>query len=158
MRNKPLEQDSVVYRQRYLRYYCQMVLPAVYDDSLSYYELLNKVVKYLNDTIHALNENADIIEQKFAELDELKKELDELQEEMDKWKNGDYISQYIEALIQYFDENIIDWVSRVVKYVSFGLDEKGYFKAYIPFSWKFLKFDTIMDCEDSRYGHLILRY
>lgn len=34
-----------------LRYWCQKVLPQVYDDSLSYYELLNKVVDYLNHTI-----------------------------------------------------------------------------------------------------------
>lgn len=33
------------------RYWCQKVLPLVYDDSLSYYELLNKVVVYLNNTI-----------------------------------------------------------------------------------------------------------
>ena len=30
------------------RYWCQKVLPLVYDDSLSYYELLCKVVDYLN--------------------------------------------------------------------------------------------------------------
>lgn len=33
------------------RFWCQTVLPIVYDDSLSYYELLNKVVEYLNNTI-----------------------------------------------------------------------------------------------------------
>lgn len=33
------------------RYWCQKVLPLVYDDSLSYYELLNKMVVYLNNTI-----------------------------------------------------------------------------------------------------------
>ena len=33
------------------RFWCQTVLPLVYDDSLSYYELLNKVVHYLNNTI-----------------------------------------------------------------------------------------------------------
>lgn len=33
------------------RFWCQKVLPLVYDDSLSYYELLNKVVVYLNNTI-----------------------------------------------------------------------------------------------------------
>lgn len=31
------------------RFWCQTALPTVYDDSLSYYELLNKVVEYLND-------------------------------------------------------------------------------------------------------------
>ena len=33
------------------RFWCQTVLPLVYDDSLSYYELLNKVVNYLNNVI-----------------------------------------------------------------------------------------------------------
>lgn len=33
------------------RFWCQKVLPIVYDDSLSYYELLNKVVAYLNNVI-----------------------------------------------------------------------------------------------------------
>ena len=33
------------------RFWCQTVLPLVYDDSLSYYEMLNKVVKYLNNVI-----------------------------------------------------------------------------------------------------------
>ena len=33
------------------RFWCQKVLPLVYDDSLSYMELLNKVVVYLNNTI-----------------------------------------------------------------------------------------------------------
>lgn len=33
------------------RFWCQKVLPLVYDDSLSYYELLNKVVNYLNNVI-----------------------------------------------------------------------------------------------------------
>lgn len=33
------------------RFWCQMALPLTYDDSLSYYELLCKVVNYLNHTI-----------------------------------------------------------------------------------------------------------
>lgn len=37
------------------RYWCQKVLPLVYDDSLSYYELLCKVVNYLNSAIGDIN-------------------------------------------------------------------------------------------------------
>lgn len=37
------------------RFWCQKVLPLVYDDSLSYYELLCKVVVYLNNTIADVN-------------------------------------------------------------------------------------------------------
>lgn len=46
------------------RFWCQKVLPIVYDDSLSYYELLNKVVQYLNDTI----ENVDLVGEDMAKL------------------------------------------------------------------------------------------
>lgn len=37
------------------RFYCQKVLPLVYDDSLSYYELLCKVTKYINDLAKTTN-------------------------------------------------------------------------------------------------------
>lgn len=37
----------------------QKVLPLVYDDSLSYYEVLEKVVVYLNDTIDVVNDLDD---------------------------------------------------------------------------------------------------
>lgn len=37
--------------QNAFRFWCQKVLPLVYDDSLSYYELLNKMVVYLNNVI-----------------------------------------------------------------------------------------------------------
>ena len=37
------------------RYWCQKVLPLVFDDTLSYYELLCKVVDYLNNTMADVN-------------------------------------------------------------------------------------------------------
>ena len=40
---------------RPFRFWCQKVLPLVYDDSLSYYELLCKVVNKLNEIVN--NEN-----------------------------------------------------------------------------------------------------
>lgn len=39
------------------RFWVQKILPLVYDDSLSYYELLNKVVAKLNETIEFFNED-----------------------------------------------------------------------------------------------------
>lgn len=46
---------------RPFRYWCQKVLPLVYDDSLSYYELLCKVVDYLNKTMEDIsNMDTDI--------------------------------------------------------------------------------------------------
>lgn len=37
------------------RAWCQKVLPLVYDDSVSYYELLGKILQYLNDAIYNIN-------------------------------------------------------------------------------------------------------
>lgn len=53
------------------RFWCQKVLPSVYDDSLSYYELLSKVVEYLNDVIddmEAVEANTDAILDAFNQL------------------------------------------------------------------------------------------
>lgn len=37
------------YRERRLKFWCQKVLPLVYDESLSYYELLCKIMKHLSE-------------------------------------------------------------------------------------------------------------
>ncbi len=55
------------------RYWCQTVLPLVYDDSLSYYELLNKMVIYLNNCIKdvsTVESNLDEARASFVELNE----------------------------------------------------------------------------------------
>jgi len=69
------------------RFWCQKVLPLVYDDSLSYYELLCKVVGYLNNLITDTNqliteyeELKNMIEN-FDFQDEVNKKLDEMAED-----------------------------------------------------------------------------
>lgn len=60
------------------RFWCQKVLPLVYDDSISYYEVLGKMVTYLNqviDNVNADTENVLTLKQAF---DELKAYVDEL--------------------------------------------------------------------------------
>lgn len=64
------------------RFWCQKVLPLVYDDSLSYYELLCKVVNYLNDVIS----NVDGLK---VDIDNLLKAYNELQ---------DYVNNYFDNL------------------------------------------------------------
>lgn len=58
------------------RFWCQKVLPLVYDDSLSYYELLCKIVTYLNNTISAVNENTEDVANLLFEFNELKTFVD----------------------------------------------------------------------------------
>ena len=59
--------------QRPFRFWCQKVLPLVYDDSLSYYELLNKVVHYLNNAISdvaTVEENVQGLHDAYVKLQE----------------------------------------------------------------------------------------
>lgn len=64
------------------RFWCQKVLPLVYDDSLSYYELLCKVVDYLNNTIADVNTLG-------SDVDNLNKAFIKLQ---------DYVNNYFSTL------------------------------------------------------------
>lgn len=57
--------------QSKFRFWCQKVMPLVYDDSLSYYELLCKVVNYLNNTIQDvanMETNVTALLNSFAQL------------------------------------------------------------------------------------------
>lgn len=63
------------------RFWCQKVLPLVYDDSLSYYELLCKVVAYLNDVI----ENVDGLK---IDIDKLLVAYGELEDYVNNYFNN----------------------------------------------------------------------
>lgn len=57
------------------RFWCQKVLPAVYDDSLSYYELLCKVVAKLNEVINSQNGTNDHVTELAQQFEQLKNGL-----------------------------------------------------------------------------------
>lgn len=124
---------------KHFRFWCQSVLPLVYDDSLSYYEVLCKVVKYINDLITSDKEIID-------NLNELQKELDIVQ----KWID-DFDTVYAEQIIADF----------IATMVFFGLTDTGYFIAFIPESWDEIEFETTgwdTDITGIPYGHLCLGY
>lgn len=55
------------------RFWCQKVLPLVYDDTLSYYELLCKVVDYLNKTmedVDTLHDDVENLHSAYVQLQE----------------------------------------------------------------------------------------
>lgn len=60
------------------RFWCQKVLPLVYDDSISYYEVLGKMVVYLNQVIDNVNADTENVLTLKEAFDELKAYVDEL--------------------------------------------------------------------------------
>lgn len=138
--------------------WCQKVIPLVYDESLSYMEVLCKVLGHLNKMITNMNVITNQVDTNTTNITNLQKDMDILEAEFEKVKNGDYVSLYINSLANWIDNNLITLVGRVVKYVFFGLTDDGYFCAYIPSSWDFISFDTVIDTESPLYGHLLLRW
>jgi hypothetical protein len=142
----------------HIKFWCQKVLPLVYDESLSYYEVLDKAVKYFNDIIDEQKELVDIITPLGESVNDLKAEVDIVSAELEKVKTGGYVSLYLNSLIAWIDSNIQTLVGRIVKYIAFYLDDTGHLCADIPSTWDFLKFDTVIDTNDVNYGHLILEW
>lgn len=141
-----------------LQYWCQLVLPAVFDDSLSYYELVAKVVKKLNEVIDSNNELAGYVGTNTRDIAQLREDVELLNSEFEKIKSGQYASLYIEAMKNWIAENLINIVGQIVKFVWFGLSDDGHFVAYIPASWRFLTFDMVADPDSPDYGRLLLSY
>lgn len=124
----------------HFRFWCQKVLPLVYDDSLSYYEVLCKVVDYLNHMVSDLN---GVI----ADVDELKAELQTVQEWINKFDTS-----YLESIVR-------EYLARGI-YVA--ISDSGYIVYYIPSSWQQITFNTtgydIAVAIQPEYGHLVLSY
>ena len=76
------------------RFWCQKVLPLVYDDSLSYYELLCKVVCKLNELAGNQNDLSDEIKQVAQDLDDFKNQVPGMIEaKVEEWLNN-YITTH----------------------------------------------------------------
>lgn len=121
----------------HFRFWCQKILPLVYDDSLSYYEILCKVVDYINKLI---DDDKAIIDN----VNELKNELNIVQEWIDNFDTT-FIQKQVE-----------EYIAKTIKTVKFGISSEGYFMAVIPSNWSDIEFGTIQNGE--LYGHLTLSY
>ena len=125
---------------RRLHFYCQKVLPLVYDESLSYYEVLCKVKHKLNELIDSQN-----LQDK--EIKAIEDELTEVQ----KWIDN-FDTTVIKELIE-------DYIATMI-FVE--INDAGYIVYNIPESWKDITFNTtqldIFLALQPDYGHLVLSY
>lgn len=150
------------------RYWCQKVLPLVYDESLSYYEVLCQLTDYIlrmsqdldtfKKALDELGLRQDDLERAFQDLrDSINDEIQQLYDILEKIKNGEYVDLYLPSIINWINKNLKELVKDIVTYVSFGISDDGYFVAYIPDTWDFLEFDTIPWGEPLE-GHLVLEW
>lgn len=137
-----------------LKYLCmynvQKVLPAVYDDSLSYYELLAKIQAKMNEVIVSENN-----------LNEWQQAQDEvialLEERVNDFIDGGYRDEFDRFVQEWLEQNFQTYLDTWVRMLFFGLTSTGYFCAYVPRTWHDIEFDTGAVFGRSDYGRLILR-
>ena len=103
------------------RFWCQKVLPLTYDDSLSYYELLCKVVNYVNHLIEDVSDAEDNIAALHNAYDELEGYVNnyfdnlDLQTEIDNKLDKMAINGTLTALISPLIPNAVSsWLSNNV--------------------------------------------
>lgn len=122
------------------KFWCQKVLPLVYDDSLSYYEVLCKVVDYINKLIDSDKEIIDDIETLKAELTTVQNWID------------NFNTSYAESIIK----------QSIATMIFIEIDSSGYIIYNIPSNWDNIIFNTTgLDIEipsELDYGHLVLSY
>lgn len=127
----------------FFKFWCYKVLPLVYDDSLSYYEILCKMVTYINNLIETDKLQND-------EINKLKQEVQEVQ----NWINN---------FDTRFAESIIAGYLATMMFVT--ISDEGYIIYTIPSRWENITFNTTgLDIENNigvgnyDYGHLVLSY
>lgn len=94
-------------------------------------------------------------------IEKHEKEYKALKQMVDDLESGKWSDEFIETLLKWYRDNIIDIIGELVKQVFFGLTDDGYFVAYIPESWDDITFGT-SGLDDFpagvEYGHLTLSY
>ena len=130
------------------RFWCQKVLPLVYDDSLSYYELLCKVVDYLNKTM----EDVGVLEGDVTGLHEAYKKLQgyvndyfstldvqkEINNKLDAMSEDGSLSTLLKPIIgnnslPSFVDSVSDMTNNLLVYV---LKSNGHIYYYNSGNWK----------------------
>lgn len=117
--------------------------------------------------------NLDFILKEIEKLIEEVKALDVWSEEFTEKYNqlwdlyqdlvaGNFPPAFYATMEQWFEDNAIELVGKMVKHVYFGLSQDGYMIVTIPESWKDLTFNTtgydISTPLEPEYGHLTISY
>lgn len=127
------------------------VIPKMYFDVQSAEQRYHTICKQLHKLICYVDFLGD-------KVNITKEEIDELKAQFQKFVESGFEDYYIQKIYQWIDEHMAELISRAVKQVYFGLNDEGYFVAYIPESWNDITFDTGHVFGRTDYGRLILRF
>ena len=120
-----------------------------YDSDLGW---IIKKIKESDNQISTLLECCDQVKNQITDLEAFKQSIE----------NADFPQPVIDAFNTWMFDNLTDIVGELVKGVYFGLNDYGYFIAYIPTSWDAITFNTteydiVVDVQP-QLGHLVLSY
>lgn len=119
------------------------------------YWLVNQLKQALTNTetlrLHDIGQDT-----RLDGLDVLTAQLKEATDQLfAKLKAGDFTK---DTFVEWVNNNMTSIIYQMVRFVFFGLDDDGHFVAYIPASWEFLHFDTLLDPDKPGFGHLVVYY
>lgn len=119
------------------------------------YWLVNQLKQALTNTeilrLHDIGQDT-----RLDGLDVLTAQLKEATDQLfAKLKAGDFTKN---TFVEWVNTNMTGIIYQMVRFVFFGLDDDGHFVAYIPASWEFLHFDTLLDPDNPGFGHLVVYY
>lgn len=111
---------------KHFHFWCQKVLPLVYDDSLSYYEVLCKITEHLNRLTTLVNEIGDELERyedvtdrRLDALESWKVEVDQWRDNIDVWQGQ--INSWKDEIdgwkleIDQWKTTVSDWITNTVE-------------------------------------------
>lgn len=138
---------------------CQKVLPLTYDESLSYLELLTKLINFINTMTDNVNSLIDKHNELIKSYSNAINNIDNLNNEIELMKKDNYLiknksinfNKFSTSCVEEIENFIMTTVKNIAKYVTFGLDDDGNFIALIPENFIDITFDT------TENGEMILK-
>ena len=117
----------------FLRFWCQKVLPAVYDQSLSYYEALCKMGAFLNkmlEELEKMQDNIDALHEAFVKLQAwVNAEIERFETDMENRFNEfkqeiyDLFEQYKEEADTYINQQLNQYKQETTEWLSQKFEE-----------------------------------
>lgn len=105
---------------------------------------------------------ADKAAEVLKDLDGYADRIAELETCCNAIRNGNFTPEMVARILEIVQNDIIDLVGDMVKFVFFGLTQDGYFVAYIPEPWDSIIFNTtnydIFIEGVPEFGRLVLSY